>query len=85
MSKEKHRFFLLSFNSPEMNYSSISKLRPSAIAYPFSVIFFFLDAFSHLYERVCPSVRPSVCSSVGRPYFSRIIDFCVLFFFAMTK
>ena len=27
--------------------------------------FFFLDAFSHLYKRVCPSVRPSVGPSVG--------------------
>jgi len=26
---------------------------------------FFLDAFSHLYKRVCPSVRPSVRPSVG--------------------
>ena len=26
----------------------------------------FLDAFSHLYKRVCPSVRPSVRPSVGR-------------------
>ena len=26
----------------------------------------FLDAFSHLYKRVCPSVRPSVRRSVGR-------------------
>jgi len=25
----------------------------------------FLDAFSHLYMRVCPSVRPSVRGSVG--------------------
>ena len=25
----------------------------------------FLDAFSHLYKRVCPSVRPSVRRSVG--------------------
>ena len=24
----------------------------------------FLDAFSHLYNRVCPSVHPSVCRSV---------------------
>ena len=28
-------------------------------------ISFFLDAFSHLYKRVCPSVDPSVRSSVG--------------------
>ena len=27
---------------------------------------FFLDAFSHLYKRVCPSVRPSVGRSVRR-------------------
>ena len=27
-------------------------------------IFFFLDAFSYLYKRVCPSVRPSVRLSV---------------------
>ena len=26
---------------------------------------FFLDAFSHLYKRVCPSVRPSVGRSIG--------------------
>ena len=27
----------------------------------------FLDAFSHLYKRVCPSVRPSVHRSLGPP------------------
>ena len=26
--------------------------------------FVFLDAFTHLYKRVCQSVRPSVCPSV---------------------
>ena len=30
-----------------------------------TVFLFFLDAFSHLYKRVCPSVRPSVGPSVG--------------------
>ena len=27
--------------------------------------FLFIDAFSHLYKRVCPSIRPSVCPSIG--------------------
>ena len=34
----------------------------------------FLDGFSHLYERVCPSVRPSVRPSVGRSHTSWISD-----------
>ena len=50
-------------------------VRPS-VRYPFSKIHqspiqslphhsqSFLDASSHLYKRVCPSVRPSVCHSV---------------------
>ena len=29
---------------------------------------FFLDASSHLYKRVCLSVRPSVCTSVRYPF-----------------
>ena len=33
--------------------------------HPWSFLFF-LDAFSHLYKRVCPSVRPSVGPSVCR-------------------
>ena len=34
----------------------------------------FLDAFSHLYKRVCPFVRPSVGLSVGRSHTSWISE-----------
>ena len=29
----------------------------------------FLDASTHLYKRLCPSVGPLVCQSVGNPFF----------------
>ena len=41
----------------------------SLSVHPF-VFFVFLDASTHLYKRVCPSVRPLVGPSVGLPLFS---------------
>ena len=40
----------------------------------FSFYLSFLDAFSHLYKRVCPSVRRSVGPSVGRSHTSWISE-----------
>ena len=41
--------------------------RPCIIARSCAPFPLFLDASSHLYKRVCPSVRPSVRPLVGRP------------------
>ena len=38
------------------------------------VCFLFLDASSHLYNRVCPSVRPSVGRSVGPSVGDAIVE-----------
>ena len=50
---DRDRYFVLFFHSP-----SSSQYLPS--------LSLFLDAFSHLYKRVCPSVGRSVRPSVGR-------------------
>ena len=48
-----------------VNYCSFSFFHSLLFSFFFSFSFFlFLDAFSHLYKRVCLSVRPSVGSSV---------------------
>ena len=52
----------------EKNYSVISVIvfRLMTVTVTITVASSFLDASTHLYKRLCPSVRPSVGRSVGR-------------------
>ena len=57
--------------------STFSSLRPSLL--PTSRLFPFLDASSHLYNRLCPSVGRLVSRSVGNAFIKniKIKHFCI--------
>ena len=65
------------FNGKNINYIVRGDLMKYEIApfitHLFTGTFWFLDAISHLYKRVCPSVRPSVRRSVTHELKSRKI------------
>ena len=50
---------------PASTYWTQGRIRDRYPVFPF-LLFPFLDASSHLYNRVCPSVRPTVRISVRR-------------------
>ena len=57
---------LIAFNQPLFIPSSLHLIISSSILHS-QLYSFFLDASTHLYKRVCPSVRPSVGPWVRQP------------------
>ena len=64
------------FVKPQQAHPDLAEqplLRIAWLANHFFVFYIhFLDASSHLYKRVCPSIRPSVGRSVRHPFFSKV-------------